>query len=918
VNDVFIGREAELATVSEIAERVRAGRPWMVVVEGESGIGKTALIRHALAPLTSARVLWARADTAESDLDYGVVGQLLRGLSEGPPGAGPLAAGAAGPAPAPPFAVGAELLRLVGELLADGPVVIVVDDVQWADRRSVEALSFMLRRLSADAVLAVFVVRGSRDDLEDGSRRLLTSLDRRARVSLSGLERQDVAPLAAALGAETLDPTAIERIYESTGGHTLYLQTVLSDPEGRERLGGGRSAVPTSLAVAIGDQLAVLPAPTRSLLEMLAVLDARTPLALVAEGAGVATPRSGVEPAVRAGLVSWWPEEATCPVVIRHALQRDAIYAGTPAEQRRALHRVAAGLVDEEAAWRHRVAALDGPDGELAGELERLAEAEAGGGRLALAATHLLWASEVTPERAERESRLQRAVLHLMLTDETRGFGLSDAVVATRSSPLRSCVLGSLAFSSGQLGSAESHFGEAFSQARDDPGSEALAALAANRLAGTYTLLGKGEEVMAHGRFALRSGCLDAAATSQTRTLVAVGALQVGGPREALAELGHLDADPRRVGAIDVDGLSFRGVFRLLAGDLVPAVADLSASVRLSQSGATFTFGPRAYFYLALAQYLAGSWDDELMTADQGFAAWVVHPRHYDLPLLHLAEAIVPAGRGATTVAEEHASRAEAVAAELDYGQERLYAGMARAVVCQAAGDFAGMVGALGHWHDEATLDGRSRTYSVLWRPLLVEGLLGAGRVEEAELALQRLLGVAQEVAFMRPGLAWLEGWLAEEQGDPGRAKETYRQFENEGPAGTSPVYQARLLLAHGRLLRRTGQRREAIELLRRANDLYAAMGAQPFAERARLELVACGLPGQPDKRGSVLDMTSRESEVAHLVGRGMTNKEIAAELFVTPNTVEYHLGNVYAKLGLKGRQQLRRYLVESRGAVSA
>jgi hypothetical protein len=132
-------------------------------------------------------------------------------------------------------------------------------------------------------------------------------------------------------------------------------------------------------------------------------------------------------------------------------------------------------------------------------------------------------------------------------------------------------------------------------------------------------------------------------------------------------------------------------VFRLLAGDLDRAISDLTASVKLARRGATLTLGLRAYFYLALAQYLAGAWDDVLLTAEQGFSAAAIHTRRYELPLLHLAAGCVPTGRGAADEAERHAHLAEEAAASLDYGQEKLYAAMARALVCQAAGDYLGL-----------------------------------------------------------------------------------------------------------------------------------------------------------------------------------------------------------------------------------
>ena len=504
-------------------------------------------------------------------------------------------------------------------------------------------------------------------------------------------------------------------------------------------------------------------------------------------------------------------------------------------------------------------------------------------------------------------------MLQLMLAEESRGLALREAVEAAAPSPLRSCVLGTMAFSSGQLAEAERRFSEALAEARDDPDRQPLAAMIANRLAGTYTLLGAGEQVMTFGRWALGTGCLDAAAASQTRTLIAIGASQVAGPRAALAELEHLDVDPARIGPVDVDGLTFRGVFRLLAGDLDRAISDLTASVKLARRGATLTLGLRAYFYLALAQYLAGAWDDVLLTAEQGFSAATIHTRRYELPLLHLAAGCVPTGRGAVEEAERHARLAEEAADSLDYGQEKLYAAMARALVYQAAGDYLGMADALGHWRDDAALDGRSRAYAVLWRPLLIEGLVGSGQTELAAAVLDQLREGHGQVGYLQPGLAWLEGWLAEQRDAPEEARRIYSGGE-ESASAQSPVYAARLLLAHGRLLRRTGQRRVAVERLRQAHALFQALRAAPFIARTEEELAACHLPGNPaKKKQSVLALTSRETEVAHLVGKGLSNPEIAAELFISRKAVEYHLGNVYAKCGLRGRQELRRFVEQWR-----
>jgi DNA-binding CsgD family transcriptional regulator len=906
--DVFVGRTAELASVAEVLARVAAGQPWLVAIEGDPGAGKTALARRCLTGAPGLRVLSARADQAETDLDFGIVDQLLRAAG----GAVPAAALTGGTgSPASSFAVGARLLEVVGEQQATGAVAIVVDDLQWADRRSVEALTFMLRRLSVDPVLAIAIYRGPSDRLDEAAQRMLVSIENRLRLPLGGLGPDEVASLAAALRAGSLDDEAVQRLYQSTGGHPLYLRTVLSEGFEFDSRAPGRLALPRSLAAAVGDHLRVLPPETRTILEMLSVLNLRIPLAQLGQAAQVDSASAAIEPAVASGLVGWWPEEPACPVEIRHLLVRDAVYAGITAPKRRMLHARAASIVSESASWEHRVAALDRPDEVLAAQLERLASEEAAGGRLALAATHLQWASDVSPARADRERRLLTAALHLMLAEEARGLALREAVEAAGPSPLRSCVLGTMAFSSGQLAEAERQFSQALAEARTDPDGQPLAAMIANRLAGTYTLLGDGEKVQAHARWALGTGCLDAAAASQTRTLVAIGASQAAGPRQALAELGHIDADPARVGAVDVDGLSFRGWFRLLAGDPGPAVTDLAASLKLARRGATLTLGLRAYFYLALAQYLAGAWDDVLLTAEQGFSAAAIHSRRYELPLLHLAAGCVPAGRGAAEEAERHAGLAEEAAASLDYGQERLYAAMARALVCQASADYLGMADALGYWQD-AVLDGRTRLYAVLWRPLLAEGLIGSGQLEQAAAVLRQLRADSGQAGYLQPALAWLEGWLAEQRGDPEQARRIYARGEDTAST-PSPVYTARLLLDYGRLLRRTGNRKEAVERLRRANDLYTALRAAPFITRTEEELAACHLPGSPAKKRSVLALTSRETEVAHLVGKGLSNPEVAAELFVSRKAVEYHLGNIYAKCGLQGRQQLRRFVEQWR-----
>jgi DNA-binding CsgD family transcriptional regulator len=920
VRDLFVGRSAELGQIAETLRRVAGGEPWLIAIEGDPGMGKSALARQALSQQgwsqqASPGVLSARADPAETDLDFGLADQLFRSAGgEVPPilpGSGP---------PASPFTVGARLLQVVSELRPAGPTVIWVDDVQWADRLSADALTFMLRRLSVDPVAAVLTYRGPGSQLDQAVQRLLASMERQLHLVVGGLSRDEVAELAAELPTGPLDDQAVQRLYLGTGGHPLYVRTLLADGNGLDPRVPGQLTLPRSLAAALGGQLRALPPDTLRILEMLAVLNLRLPIAQLGQAAQIGSPTVAIEPAVNAGLVDWWPDEPSGPVQIRHLLVRDAIYAGITPTRRRELHKRAVTVVSERAAWEHRVAALDQPDEQLAAQLEQLGTTEAAQGRLAIAATHLQWAADVSPGQADRERRLMTAALHLALADEARGAAMLPVVLAAAPSALRSCVLGTMAFSAGQFTDAQSHFTEALAQAGDDPGRPPVAAMAANRLAAINLLRGDGERGMAFGRQALATGHLDRAAAARARTIVAAGAAQVFGPERALAELAYLEDDPAQVRPADVDALTYRGVLRLLAGDLGPAVGDLAVSVAMINRGVPPSLGLRAYFYLAFAQYLAGHWDDVLLTAEQGLSAASIDHRRFEMPLLHVAAACVPAGRGLTAEAERQSRLARESAVSMDYTQERVYAAMAQALVGQASGDYLGMADALGPWQDPAALDERSQAHGPLWQPLLAEGLIGSGQFGPAAAVLGQLESAGQN-GFLRPALAWLRGWLAEQQERPEQALELYAAGQDAGgqdaAAGSgSPVYTARLLLAHGRLLRRTSHRADAAELLGRARTLFAALRATPFTQRADAELAACHLPrSRAAEKKSYLELTSRETEVAHLVGKGLSNPEIAAELFVSRKAVEYHLGNIYAKYGIHSRQALRRLVGQWRAA---
>jgi predicted ATPase len=188
--DLFVGRAAELARVAEVVARVETGEPWLVAIEGDPGMGKTTLVRRGLAEAADLRVLSARADQAEADLDFGIADQLLRSAGAAFRTSWP---GDGAESPGSSFAMGARLLEVVGELQAKGAVAVLIDDVQWADRRSVEALTFMFRRLSVDPVVAVMVYRSPADGLDEAVQRMLLSIENRVHIQLGGRAQDGIA-----------------------------------------------------------------------------------------------------------------------------------------------------------------------------------------------------------------------------------------------------------------------------------------------------------------------------------------------------------------------------------------------------------------------------------------------------------------------------------------------------------------------------------------------------------------------------------------------------------------------------------------------------------------------------------------------------------------------------------------------------
>jgi predicted ATPase len=396
--DDFVGRGAELAMLHRALCEARAGRPAIVAVEGEPGIGKTRLLHRFAAEASDLEVLWASGDEAEMSLDYGVAAQLWAGV---PAGLGvdgpPLTTGAAA---AGGFAVGAALLDVLGALQQRGTVAIVVDDLQWADLPSARALLFAVRRLRRDNILVLPASRThSLARLGDSWSRLLA--ERARRIRLHGLTPLDLQPLARALLGLDLAPAARERLCQHTGGNPLYVRTLLEELPASALADQSRALpAPSSYSAIVLTRVAQLSHSAQDLLAAASVVGVRSSLPVAAAAAGIGDPVAAFDEACGADLVISPVRAGTGEITFSHPLIRAAIYGDLPLGRRRHLHLAVAGLLAGPEALFHRVAATPGADDELAAELAALADSDIAAGEPPKAAQHLFAAARLSPDPA--------------------------------------------------------------------------------------------------------------------------------------------------------------------------------------------------------------------------------------------------------------------------------------------------------------------------------------------------------------------------------------------------------------------------------------------------------------------------------------------------------------------------------------
>jgi DNA-binding CsgD family transcriptional regulator len=903
---VLVGRRQECATLDAMLGDVRGGSSRVLVLQGEPGVGKTALIMYAVRAATAFRVARAVGVESEMELAYAALHQLcapmleeLDALPAPQRDALGTAFGLTAGRPPEAFLVGLATLSLLSAAAGDQPLLCVIDDAQWLDRASAQALAFVARRLFADPIALLFATRARSEGLAG-----------LPEISVTGLADEDARTLLAATIKGPLDARVRDRIIAETRGNPLAL---LELPRGLSRAElavglGGPVAEPLTgrIEETFRRRVAELPADTRRLLLVASAEQLGDAGQVWAAAHRLGVGRDAAAAATDAGLLALGDE-----VRFRHPLVRSAVYRGADPGARRAAHLALAEAADPERdpdrrAW-HLAAATPAPDETIAAELEVSAGRAQVRGGLAAAAAFLERAAELSPDPRRRAlRRLLAAGAHVRsgaggpaerLLDQASPY-LDDP--GARGQALR--LEGAIRFAGGCGGDTPGLLFDAAMGLRDVDAQLAretlLECFESAYWAGELTK-GPAECDVARAARELPPPGDDASAAS----LLLAG-------YSARLTTGYRDGVPwwRRAAdrnvlelAEDRPNLPMQGMVWNAMGELFDFErhhATARAWVRLNREQGALAMLPVALSLLAWCELLRG----EIDAADRCAAEADDIAAATGTPSMPGAKGIMNAGvlswRGRVQETWEVIDSVTADATA--HGQ-----GLAVTLV-----QYCLMILELGHGRYE---EARAAAMYVYERdPMyigsmsladVVEATLRSGDRDTADAALARLSERAPA-----SGTPWARGLLARAHAllaDDADAEPLYLEaIEHLGRAGViTDLGRAHLL--YGEWLRRRRRRRDARHHLRVAHQMLEAAGGAAFAHRASVELQATGEHTRARAVDTRDELTPQEQQVAHLAAEGESNAEIAAQLFISPHTVAYHLRKVYGKLGITSRNQL-------------
>jgi DNA-binding CsgD family transcriptional regulator len=886
----FVGRQSELRILGERLAAAQMGHPQVVYLEGEAGGGKSTLLTQFLGSLPTSVVLQAGGDEAETFLSYGIIDQLQPGvLTE--PGTDPMA-------------VGARLLDLLDRLQADGHVVVlVIDDLQWADRPSSRAVLFALRRLRADKVLAVVSTRAG-GVADPGWARFAGGDSRVTRIRLGGLSPGELTELAGALGLGVLSRRGASRLAAHTEGNALYCRALLDEigTAGLSAAGERGLPAPRELSAVILARVAALPATTQSFLAAASVLGQHAPMSAIASVAGMPDARSEVDAAVAAGLLT---EGAPAPeLTFTHPLYRTAIYADLSPTRRRELHARAGEVVAGRARLVHRAAAAPGPDEALAGELVASAGATAAAGDAGASAWALEQAAVLSPAAEDREARLLDAAVVLLNSADTPAAARVLASCQV-SSARRDALTGLLEVFTGSP-NAEGRLLAAW-QAHDPETEGEIGARAATSLANWMVISGRPDQALAWADRAVAGTVPGSALRALARTAQAYAFAADSRSLEGLAALGFLPVPGNEVPVPETDALIMRGMLKLYADDLPGAIADLSVATARLRAGVPSTYPGPCLAHLSDAHFRRGDWDAAVTHAQLAISLAQDTDRPLDLARAHARAGQVLAFRGQWPAAQAHVSAARAAAERLPLVMAVAAAATAGASLASARGDLAGVLLATEPVRATSLLGVGGHPAVFNWRAIEADALIGLGRLDDADIALSEFKDAipAARLASADLALARCRGNLAAAGGAASQAEAAFARGHLIAAEVPMPFEDALLSLDDGRRLRAAGNRPAAVAQLERAHRLFSDLGADPYVQACATELAGLQITAATGSPAALLGLSRSELAVARLVASGLTNREVASQLYVSVKTVEYHLRNSYIKLDITSRRAL-------------
>jgi DNA-binding CsgD family transcriptional regulator len=903
----LLGRHRECAALDELIASVRTGPSQSLVLRGEAGVGKSALLEYLVQHASGCAIARATGVESEMELAYAGLQQLCAPFLdrlERLPGPQRDAVGTAfglrdGDAP-DRFLVGLAVLSLLSEVAEERPVVCVVDDAQWLDAASAQALGFVARRLGAESVGLVFAVR------EPSGDRHFEGLPE---LAVGGLDDRDAQELLATVVTGPLDERVRDRIVAETRGNPLALLELPRGWTPAELAGGfGLSAGPAlsgRIEQSFRERLAPLPPSTRLLLLITAAEPVGDPVLVWRAATELGVGPDAAAPATAAGLVDFGAH-----VRFGHPLVRSAVKAAAAPDERQRVHRALAEATDvdvdpDRRAW-HLAHATTGLDEDIAAELERSAgRARARGGLAAGAAFHER-AVELTPDP---KRRAQRALLAAKSKHQA---GANEAALRLLALA-QAGSLDELDQARAQLLHAQVTF--AMTRGRDAP---PLLLEAARRLEPLDPTLARETYLEAF-----------AAALSADRLVHGGDALEVAaavlaaawGPSTRACDLlldglalltheGYVAAAPAlkvALHAFRTERLSEEDELRWLwlAARIARALADDGAwdeltarHLELAHRTGAFSLLPVALTERVVVELFSGRF--EVATSLAAEADAVVEATGS-----HLAQ------RTSIMLANWRGRDAEAVALIEARQQEVLRRGEGLWVVANEWGS-AQRYNGLGRYDDalaaaeRAAEDPHGLGQSIWVLAELIEAAVRSGQVERAMVPLAQLGELAHAA-----GTDWALGthargaaMLAEGATAERLYREAIERLSRIRTRGSQTLARAHLL--YGEWLRRQHRRVDAREQLRIAHSMLSDMGAEAFAERARRELQATGETVRKRSAQTLDELTPQEAQVARLAADGQTNPEIGAQLFLSPRTVEWHLSKVFGKLGISSRKELR------------